>query len=244
MIVTNWVDFYAPSRLGNRFAVGGALYGPRGHRGVDWLHPSGAAIPTWTAGVVVVNAWSQNLGWLVIIRTSSGQFAGFCHLAAPSDIELQTRVDVGDIVGVVGNTGRLSRGPHLHATLEPTVEIGTRNAIDPLPFILAAIEATKQITPKGEDMAKNFTDRDSYKGGKPAEGTRCLTLWEGGRVELYTRAPNKPGDAMALAMSAAYGGHVEVTAAVFDALAKSSSSTGVGATAKQVADEIAQRMKA
>lgn len=93
-------------------------------------------------------------------------------------------------------------------------------------------------------MAKNFADRDSYKGGKPVDGTRCLTLWEGGRVELYTRAPNKPGDAMALGMSGAYGPHVEVTAAVFDTLARSTSTAGGGATAAEVADEFAQRLKA
>jgi hypothetical protein len=218
--MTSWVDFYAHDRLGNRFAVTGPLYGRRGHRGVDWIHPAGAPIPSWTAGTVVVNAWSANLGWLIIIRTPLGLYAGYCHLARRSELHLQTAIDIGDIVGIVGNTGRLSRGAHLHATLEPTIEIGTSQALDPLPYILAALEASKPPTTERQDMAKNFTDRDSYKAGKPADGTRCLTLWEGGRVETYTRAPNKPGDAMAVSMSAAYGPHVEINAAVFDTLAR------------------------
>lgn len=138
--------FYNEAKhLGNVFGQKGIFYGPRGHRGVDFnRHSAGTPIPSWTAGVVVAVSWSRNLGWVVIIRRTDGWFAGFCHLLEKPPLQVGAVIDVGDIVGKVGSTGLLSSGPHLHTTLEPTIAIGTVNAVDPLPFIRQATRAAKR----------------------------------------------------------------------------------------------------
>ncbi len=143
-------EFYNEAKhLGNLFGARGPLYGRNGHLGVDFKkHPAGTPIPSWTAGVVVYNGWSRNLGWIVIVRRVDGLFAGFCHMQEQSPLSVGDLIEVDDIVGKVGSTGRFSTGPHLHATLEPTIDIGTANAIDPLPYIRAAVAASKPKTRK------------------------------------------------------------------------------------------------
>lgn len=91
---------------------------------------------------------------------------------------------------------------------------------------------------KEEVMAKNFVNIDTYKvkpgstnadGGGAGVGTKCLTLWEGGKVELYDRSPADPHE-FAKDMFEAYGAHVEVNTATFDRLAKSAITSSAGTT--------------
>ena len=149
-----WTDFYSePDHLGNLFGIRGPFYGRRGHLGVDWNgHRSGTPIPSWTDGTVVTSVRYLGLGWTVIIRRPDGTFAGFCHMREKSPLAIGARVAVGQTIGVVGNTGALSTGPHLHATLEPSATIGTQNAFDPLPHIRAAIRSAQTPIRKEYNM--------------------------------------------------------------------------------------------
>ena len=135
--------FYDDARLGNLFRVRGPYYDDFGHRGVDFVHAARVPVPSWCSGRVVVSTFYRTLGETVIVDRGSGagldRFAGYCHLTTGSRIERGEYVNVGDVVGTVGSTGTLSSGPHLHATLEPAVTIGTRNARDPLPLIRKAV---------------------------------------------------------------------------------------------------------
>jgi hypothetical protein len=117
------------------------MYGPDGHRGVDFnRHPIRTPIPSWCSGRVVVVEFYGRLGQTVIIDRDDGPgFAGYCHMALDVPVDEGNYVDVGDTVGLLGNTGTSTTGAHLHATLEPTILIGTDNAIDPLPAIRAAV---------------------------------------------------------------------------------------------------------
>jgi len=133
-----WEQFYSSARLGNRFGKQGIFYGPRGHLGVDYRHGSGTPIPAWCEGTVADVRYFARLGYTIIIRRKDGTYAGFCHMKARPKLNIGNHVAVGQTVGLVGHTGTASTGPHLHATLEPTVTIGTANAIDPLPHILKA----------------------------------------------------------------------------------------------------------
>lgn len=135
--------FYADRHLGNRFGVLGPYYDDKGHKGVDFIHAPRTPIPSWCRGRVVVSTFYRALGQTVIIDRDDGEgFAGFCHLTLSSGLKVGAYVQPGDVVGLVGSTGTASSGPHLHATLEPTSVIGTRNALDPLPHILKARAAT------------------------------------------------------------------------------------------------------
>lgn len=78
---------------------------------------------------------------------------------------------------------------------------------------------------KDDIMATNFVDTSTYTNGAPTANTRCLTLWEGGRVEVYKRNPADPQE-FAKTMFAAYGPHIETSKIVFDVLAKSNPISG------------------
>jgi hypothetical protein len=141
--------FYASAHRGNTFGLMGSSYGPLGHRGQDFNRwGAGTPIPSWVHGTVVVNTQYKALGYTVIIEVDdAGLFAGFCHMQLRSPLAVGQHVSIGDEVGHLGATGTAAVGPHLHATLEPTVDIGTARAIDPLPSIITAIG----LTPAGGD---------------------------------------------------------------------------------------------
>lgn len=133
-------QFYAETHLGTLFGVHDKDH-PTWHHGVDFKGWSAKTqIPSWTAGTVafVAKQESPTLGYLVIIRRADGLYAGFCHMYAPPTVKLGQHISVGNAVGLLGNTGSESDGAHLHATLEPQLQIGTDHAIDPLPYIRAA----------------------------------------------------------------------------------------------------------
>lgn len=135
----NVADFYGPDYVGNRFAVMGPYYGPLGHRGVDFNgHAIRTPIPSWCAGRVALITFYSLLGQVVIVERDEGGFAGYCHLTIDPPVQQGQRIEVGDTVGLLGNTGSATTGPHLHATFEPYLTIGTGFAMDPLPHIEAA----------------------------------------------------------------------------------------------------------
>lgn len=193
--------FYNEAKhLGNLFGVRGLFYGRKGHLGVDFKkHPAGTPVPSWTAGVVVDAGWSKNLGWLVIIRRSDGLFAGFCHLRSEPPVQVGDQIDVGDIVGLVGSTGRFSTGPHVHCTLEPTITIGTQNAIDPLPYIRAAVRTLK---PRRSNMASLFFTK---------EGKRNLYALAGDSPGTDANWQEFYGQKLANALAGQHGNAAELT---------------------------------
>ena len=183
MTISSFYD--EPESLGNKFGVPGPFYGPKGHLGVDWVHPSGTPIPSWTEGVVVTSTYYDTLGNTVILRRPDGRYAGFCHMRSLSPLGIGAAVRVGDIVGRVGSSGTSTTGPHLHATLEPRATIGTQNAIDPLPYIRDAVNT---YDPSGGGSP---TEKEEDEDMKPV----VFTKTEGGR-EWSLVAPwlNGPSD--------------------------------------------------
>jgi len=69
-------------------------------------------------------------GNAVILDHGHGVFTGYWHLAS-LNVRAGERVDVGHVLGTVGNTG-LSTGPHLHWELRIS---GV--AVDPLQWVEA-----------------------------------------------------------------------------------------------------------
>ena len=202
-------------------------YGPRKigfHSGQDygWLlaDPDRSKHIYAPATGVATIGWNALVGNYVLIA-SSGVTIRLAHLAVVKVKTGQIVTQAQTLIGIMGTTGAQSRGVHLHVD----VYRGS-GRVNPAPYFTIPFHI-KPSTPRETIVAKNFVDQDSYKAGKPVEGTRCLTLWEGGRVEVYTRAPGKPADAMAVEMSQAFGPHQEVPATVFDRLAEPTPSASV-----------------
>jgi murein DD-endopeptidase MepM/ murein hydrolase activator NlpD len=64
-------------------------------------------------------------------------YVGFCHLKAEG-LKVGTKVQEGDTIGFVGNTGSASSGAHLHLTVGETIKSvfgPTSVKTDPIQFI-------------------------------------------------------------------------------------------------------------
>jgi murein DD-endopeptidase MepM/ murein hydrolase activator NlpD len=94
--------------------------GMQPHSGVDWAKPEGTPIPAIAKGTIVLQQFSQVLGNVSVLRVMGKDaklyYVGFCHLKAEG-LEVGTKVQEGDTIGFVGNTGSASSGAHLHLTV-------------------------------------------------------------------------------------------------------------------------------
>src|SRR3990172_1469001 len=94
----------------------GDPFGPRGyafHPGLDIPAPTGEPVVAARAGRVVFAGRSSG-GWgnLVVVAHGHGVRTWYAHLSQV-DVAAGSRVDRGQVVGLVGSTG-ISTGPHLH----------------------------------------------------------------------------------------------------------------------------------
>src|SRR3989344_1856246 len=91
-------------------------FGPRGrkhHDGIDIPAPRGTPIVAADTGVVI---YSDNgirgYGNMIVIAHGDDTFTVYAH-NRKNKVDKGDRVDKGQVIGLVGNTGR-STGPHLH----------------------------------------------------------------------------------------------------------------------------------
>lgn len=104
------------SRISSRFGVRmhPFLHTWRQHKGVDFAAPLGTPVRATANGVVEFAGRKGGYGNVIILRNSGqystvfGHLRGFAH-----GIHRGARVDQGDIIGYVGQTG-WATGPHLH----------------------------------------------------------------------------------------------------------------------------------
>jgi len=125
----------ATSSFGVRSVFNGAPRQP--HGGADFMSPSGTPILAPNAGRVVIARDLYFTGNTIVIDHGLGVFSMLAHLSA-MDVHAGDDVTVGQIVGHVGATGRVT-GPHLHWA----VRVGDAR-VDPLSLlaILGAAPAT------------------------------------------------------------------------------------------------------
>jgi len=100
----------ANSRFGTRSIFNGVPRNP--HGGADFLSPSGTPIHAPNSGRIVVARPLYFSGNTVIIDHGLGVFSTLAHMSA-MDVHEGDRVSAGQVVGLVGATGRVT-GPHLH----------------------------------------------------------------------------------------------------------------------------------
>ena len=82
------------------------------HNGVDYGAPSGTPVRTIGDGVVEFAGWQNGYGNVVHIKHSGDRTTVYAHLSRV-DIVKGAKVDQGDTIGAVGQTG-WATGPHLH----------------------------------------------------------------------------------------------------------------------------------
>lgn len=134
------------SKITGRFGTLSEFRKARGmqpHSGLDFAMPVGTAIPALANGTVVLSQESKVLGHVVVLRVMDKQkklaYIGYCHLNKPGP-KVGTKLSEGETVGLVGNTGSASSGPHLHMTVSREIKgvFGpTSVKEDPIAFVKA-----------------------------------------------------------------------------------------------------------
>jgi murein DD-endopeptidase MepM/ murein hydrolase activator NlpD len=98
------------------------------HQGVDIAAPMGSPIKSAASGTVIRTGTADDYGNFIEIAHGYGVTTRYAH-AQKILVKNGTRVSKGDLIGLVGATGRTT-GPHLHYE----VEVGGRR-VDPSNFI-------------------------------------------------------------------------------------------------------------
>ena len=114
------------------------------HNGVDLLAPAGTPVLAAASGTVVGAAPNAGYGNWVRIEHAQNVATVYGHLSAfAPGIAAGAKVQRGQVIGFVGNTGR-STGPHLHFEV-----INNGQAIDPMAF-----PRTKRARLAGADLER------------------------------------------------------------------------------------------
>ena len=84
------------------------------HKGVDFAAPTGTPVYAGGNGVIEYVGRNGGYGKYIRIRHNNGYKTAYAHLSNyKKGISKGVRINQGDIIGYVGNTGN-STGPHLH----------------------------------------------------------------------------------------------------------------------------------
>ncbi|HHZ08349.1 MAG TPA: M23 family metallopeptidase [Rhizobiales bacterium] len=103
---------------------------PAMHSGIDFRGAVGAPARATGKGTVVKAGWNGGYGRMVEIDHGDGFTTRYAHLSKVL-VNVGDEVDVGDIVGRIGSSGR-STGPHLHYEVRRNGD-----AIDPVRMLKA-----------------------------------------------------------------------------------------------------------
>jgi len=101
---------------------------PEHHQGIDIGSPSGTPVESPAAGTVVEASAHGSFGKHVALDHGNGVRSLYGHLKK-LDVKVGQRVAKGQVIGLVGSTGR-STGPHLHYEV-----LMAGKPVDPSPFL-------------------------------------------------------------------------------------------------------------
>jgi murein DD-endopeptidase MepM/ murein hydrolase activator NlpD len=132
---------YGPSSFTDTFGA------PRGdisngwHHGDDIFAPLGAPLLAVASGTVFSVGWNKLGGNRLWLRDGQGNLFYYAHLSAFSPLAVNgNKVNAGDVVGFVGNTGDAQGTPfHLHFEIHPVglLGLGYDGAVNPTSYLLA-----------------------------------------------------------------------------------------------------------
>jgi hypothetical protein len=115
--------------------------GARKHEGLDLMATKGTPIVSPTEAVVLRTGTGESAGKYVYTANPGGETFIYMHLDEIADIDEGDELEVGELIGYVGNTGNASGGPaHLHFEIRKN-----RTPNDPFPRISKIITLKDKI---------------------------------------------------------------------------------------------------
>ena len=100
------------------------------HAGIDIGAPTGTEVRSPASGKIVVAAYDGRMGKFIRIDHGYGMETTYGHLSKIY-VKYGDRVERGDLIGLVGSSGKFSTGPHLHYQ----VAVNDR-VVNPIHYIL------------------------------------------------------------------------------------------------------------
>jgi murein DD-endopeptidase MepM/ murein hydrolase activator NlpD len=106
------VHFYPPLRG----IVTSAFDRSQGHYGIDIVSQAGAAVMACLDGTVTMASWTTDAGHVVQVQHRHDLISIYKHNSVLLK-KTGDRVKAGEVIAIVGNSGELTSGPHLHFEL-------------------------------------------------------------------------------------------------------------------------------
>lgn len=88
----------------------------KGHYGVDVVAKTNEPVKCIAEGVVVFSSWTQDSGHVIAVQHRGNLLSVYKHNAERLK-KVGTFVTAGEIIAIVGNSGEMTDGPHLHFEL-------------------------------------------------------------------------------------------------------------------------------
>jgi murein DD-endopeptidase MepM/ murein hydrolase activator NlpD len=86
------------------------------HFGVDIIGKKDTPIRSTLDGTVLFSSWTYEMGYVIAIQHSDNLISVYKHNSSLLKVEGE-RVKAGDVIAIIGNTGKFTSGPHLHFEL-------------------------------------------------------------------------------------------------------------------------------
>ena len=130
---------HGPASFTDTFGAGRAVVG--WHHGEDIFAPLGAPVLAVARGTVFSVGWNDVGGNRFWLRDEQGNEFYYAHLSAFSPLAVNgARVEAGDVLGFVGNSGDAeTTPPHLHFEIHPVglLGLGYDGVVPPNRYLLA-----------------------------------------------------------------------------------------------------------
>ena len=106
------IAFYAPLKgmITDRFDI------QTEHYGLDIVAPENEAIKASLPGTVILSSWTTETGYTIAIQHENELISFYKHNSVLLK-RIGEVVMAGDVIAIIGNSGELSTGPHLHFEL-------------------------------------------------------------------------------------------------------------------------------
>ncbi len=88
----------------------------QGHLGVDVVAKSNEPVKSIADGTVIFASWTQDSGYVMMVQHKGNLISVYKHNAQLYK-KVGNFVNGGEIIAIVGNSGELTDGPHLHFEL-------------------------------------------------------------------------------------------------------------------------------